>query len=410
MKSTKITRRQFLKTSLTTTVSIPVLSSLTSQLAFAATGNAPHTVINVFLRGGMDSLSALVPHADPQYYALRPDIAIPAEGLIKLSSEFSLHKAMEPLHEFYQRGELAFVAASGLGPNSSSRSHFNAQRRMEAGTDNHTQADGWVGRYVDSTRTVNDASFRAVSHKRIPKSLSGYDPAISFSRLSELSVQANDLMSDERAVEMLKGLYQQVNHPELTLQSSNAFSAIDEAANNALGTLAKPTSYGNSKLGAALHQIAELMISDVGLEAASLSMGGWDLHREMGTWDAGSMRDQLSDLSTALSAFYNEISGLQEKVTIVVMSEFGRRVTQNDSGGTDHGKGGMMMVLGKGINGGKVHGEWPGLNSLDENDLPIVTDYRQVLTEMLAVRMGRNDLVSSVFPDYLGGSYLGVMG
>jgi uncharacterized protein (DUF1501 family) len=141
-------------------------------------------------------------------------------------------------------------------------------------------------------------------------------------------------------------------------------------------------------------------------------MGGWDFHREMGSWNGGDLSIKFSELSSALAAFYNEISTHQSNVTIVVMSEFGRRVKENTSGGADHGKGGAMMVIGSGIAGGQVYGTWPGLatENLDKGDLKITTDYRQVLSELVDRRLGRPDLLDVTFPDYTPDQYLGICG
>ncbi len=408
MSNSTFSRRDFLKTvaAATATIALPTLSGL-STTAFAASGTADHTVINLFLRGAMDSLSAVIPYNESVYFDTRPTIAIPEAGRIDLDGQFAFHQAMSPLHDLYQQGDLAVVVATGLGALSSTRSHFDAQRRMEAGTDQFTQADGWLGRYLN-TASGSDSTFRGVGIGKVPKSLRGFNAALGISKLASFKLQTPNITTTTAMSNALSELYNNVEHPLLANQSSQTLSALEIAANKALGSLAKPSNYGASKVGDALHQVAELMQADVGLEAATVSMGGWDLHSTMGTWKTGDMQNQLSELSTALAAFYAEIASYQSNVTIIVTSEFGRRVAENDSGGTDHGKGGAMMVLGKAINGGQVYGDWPGLETLNKGDLPITTDHRQVLAEIVDIRLGGGNLSSTVFPDYANNGYLDI--
>lgn len=407
MNNSNLSRRRFLKGVVAAGVALPTLSAM-SNVAFAASGESDHVIVNLFLRGAMDSLSALVPYNEPAYFAARPGVAIPAEGRIDLNGQFAMHSAMSPLLPFYQQGDLAFVVATGLSAASATRSHFDAQKRMEGGTDQPNQPDGWLGRYLNAN-SDSGATFSGVGMGgRVQKSLRGYNQALGIADLNDFQLKAPANSTDVDFALALSQLYQGVDHALLAGQATQTLAALNVAAVQALGSLPKPANYGDSKLDFALHQVAELMMADVGLEAASIDMGGWDLHRTMGTWQAGDMRDQLSELSTALAAFYQEIAAYRSKVTIVVMSEFGRRVAENDSGGTDHGKGGAMMVMGQGINGGQIYGNWPGLDVLDKGDLVIANDYRQVLTELVDVRLGAGASLGQVFPDYSPAGYLGI--
>lgn len=407
MFNSKFSRRQFLK-------SVAAASALTglgglSNIAFASSGQASHTVINVSLRGGMDSLSAIVPYTEQAYFDARPTIAIPEAGRTPLNKQFALHAALSPLLPFYNQGDLALVVATGLGAASSTRSHFAARRRMAAGTDNKSQADGWLGRYL-SADTHSSAIFRGVGMPGVQKSLQGYDTALGFSSLNAFNIVNTNSLNTDRVPETLRNLYQGKGHPLLESGAAQTFSALDVAASNALGTTVKPDVYGDSKFGATMHQLAEILKADIGLEAVNVDLNGWDFHREMGSWNDGEQALKFDELATGLAAFYNDIASLQGKVTIVVMSEFGRRVQENHSGGTDHGKGGAMMILGGGVAGGQIYGEWPGLSpdNLSRGDLEITTDYRQVLTELLDKRLGRVDLLSNTFPDYVADEYLGI--
>jgi len=408
MFNSKFSRRNFIKT-LGAATALPALSSL-SSVSFAASGQAEHTVINVFLRGAMDSISAIVPYTEQAYFDARPTIAIPEAGRIPLNEQFALHSALSPLKPLYDQGDLAFIVAAGLGPKSATRSHFSAQRRMESGSDDNLQVDGWMGRYL-AANSGSNAVFRGVGMGKVQKSLRGYDSALGLSSLSSFKIKARGINA-KQVPDTLRKLYQDIDHPILANEAVQTLSALDVAAANALGSTAKPAGYGTSKVGSALHQVAELLNADLGLESANVDFGGWDFHREMGSWNGGDLSIKFSELSTALAAFYNEIAAKQSNVTIVVMSEFGRRVKENTSGGADHGKGGAMMVLGAGISGGQIYGDWPGLapENLHRGDLKVTTDYRQVLSELVDRRLGRPDLLDVTFPDYTSEQYLGVFG
>ena len=408
MLDTKFSRRNFLKTMAATTA-LPVLSSL-SNVSFAAYGQADHTVINVFLRGGMDSLSALIPYTEQAYFDARPGIGIPEEGRFALDGQFALNKSLAPLEDIYNQGDLAFVVAAGLGAESMTRSHFSAQRRMESGSADDMQMDGWMGRYLAS-KDDTGAIFRGVGMAGVKKSLTGFDSSLGISKLSSFKINARGINA-AAVPDTLMELYGKTRHPVLSDESTRTLEALEVAASNKLGTSAKPEGYGVSKVGDALHQVAELINSGVGLEAATVEMGGWDFHREMGPWDTGDQGVNFSQLANALASFYEEIYSNRSNVTVVVMSEFGRRVKENTSDGADHGKGTAMMVMGSGIAGGQVYGNWPGLepDNLDRGDLKVTTDYRQVLAELVDRRIGRADLLSTTFPNYKPDQYLGIFG
>lgn len=231
MFNSKFSRRQFLK-------SVAAASALTglgglSNIAFASSGQANHTVINVSLRGGMDSLSAIVPYTEQAYFDARPTIAIPEAGRTPLNEQFALHAALSPLLPFYNQGDLALVVAIGLGAASSTRSHFAARRRMAAGTDNKSQADGWLGRYL-SADTYSSAIFRGVGMPGVQKSLQGYGTALGFSSLNAFNIVNTNSLNTDRVPETLRNLYQGQGHPLLERGAAQTFSALDVAASNAL--------------------------------------------------------------------------------------------------------------------------------------------------------------------------------
>ncbi len=369
-----------------------------TQLAFAD-GAAGDTLVVVFLRGGMDSLSAVVPYTDKAYYAARPGLAVPASRVVKLDGQFGLHPALGPLRDSWVRGQLAVVNAVGSPANS--RSHFDAQEFIERGTPgSKTIPTGWLGRHLQSR--PGKSSFRAISMGgSLQTSLQGPEPALSLRSLDEFRLSAPP--PEQAAVQWtLRKLYGQLSHP-MARQADAAIDAVQKLAKLS-GTAYKPAGgarYPASDLGHSLSDVARLLRSGLPLEVAAVDANGWDLHQNSGTWSSGRMHSLLDDLALSLKAFTTDIAGLMGRVSVIVMSEFGRRVDQNGSGGTDHGYGGTMFVIGGGIQGGRVYGRWPGLAKSQRvgGDIAVTTDYRAILSEVLVQRVGNRN-VGTVFPGY----------
>ena len=383
----------------------PLAASPTSRLAFAADGSSDHTVVVVFLRGALDSVGALIPSDESAYYDNRPGIAVPRAGQIDLNGQFALHDALRPLKSLYEQGDLAFVVGTGLDEASSTRSHFDAQARMEGGLSGRAGAEGWLGRHLARRAGGDDAIFRGVGIGNVSPSLRGYDDALNVNDLANLRLRPpNDVTSFELDT-TLTSMYEETSNPLLRGQGDRALDTLYLATVRNLGHGTDQGRFGPLRFGRDMRQVAELVNADLGLEAATVDMGGWDLHDSYGSWRQGAMQEQLKVLAEGLAAFHETIQG-RSNVTVVVMSEFGRRLEENSRYGTDHGKGGMMMLLGGGVNGGRVAGPWNGLGSLDDGDLPITTDYRQVLSELVARRLGGGDALDRVFPGYSAPGYL----
>ena len=158
--------------------------------------------------------------------------------------------------------------------------------------------------------------------------------------------------------------------------------------------------YPDNEFGMGLQQTAQLIKAGVGLEVSCVDLGGWDTHENQGTI-GGAFNLLLSTLAQGLNAFYTDLQSHMNGITVVTMSEFGRRVAENGSGGTDHGHGNMMLLMGGGVIGGQVFSDWPTLasNALDDGDLAITTDYRDVLAEVVGTRLGNPEL-DEVFPNH----------
>jgi uncharacterized protein (DUF1501 family) len=372
------------------------------RYAFAATG-APvgDTLICLFLRGGMDGLSVVPPIGDPGYASRRPTIAVPPSQALKLDRMFALHPHMAPLKKVWDRRDLAIVAAVGdaLG----TRSHFDAEDAMERGVKGGDSVyTGWIDRHFTS-RSKGQPPFPSVAiGSRLPTSLRG--PAQDIVIRSASDFRLNVGAAVEKRVERALGdLHSGFVSPVAT-QGKETLRAISllRARRGKTYTPANGATYPATEFGRALQEIAQLVKAKVGLEAACLDLPGWDMHQGIGTPDQGLMATQLDDFAGGLAAFYTDLGPLMARTTVVTMSEFGRTVAENGSNGTDHGYGSYMFVMGGGIRGGKVYGRWPTLAKakLDpQGDLMVTTDYRDVLAEIVRVRM-RNGRLGEVFPSY----------
>jgi uncharacterized protein (DUF1501 family) len=404
----KLNRRDFLRGSL---LSVGTLALPGMSLAFAGKSAGSGSVVAIYLRGGADGLNIIVPHSDADYYRLRPTLAIPrpasATGAaVDLDGFFGLHPSFSALQPLYAEGKLAIVHA--VGGVHGSRSHFDAQELMERGVNSKAGAtSGWLGRAVETLpRAGLDPFISAAIGNAVPRSLSGAVPAVGIS-----SADGFDLVLDgsaERAARYaIANGYS--NGTSIGVTAMQTVEAIDllKAAQPAQFVTDPGAIYPDTAFGANLKQLAQLLKADIGIRTAGVDLGGWDHHNN----EAQDLGPLLEELGGGLAALHKDLGTLGEQVSIVVMSEFGRRAFQNGSSGTDHGAGNLMLVLGGGVNGGRVYADWPGLAdaTLDRGDLRITTDYRQVLSEVLARCLPEADL-DYVLQDYPGGPSLGLFG
>ena len=409
-----LTRRNFLKLSgLTALTGVINRPAWMPRMAFrpAAGGPAGDILICIFLRGAMDGLNAVTPHAETRYHDLRPTIRIPdpdqPNGAIDLDGFFGLHPALEPLKDIYDEGDLAFVHASG-SPDPS-RSHFDAQDFMERGVPgNKTISSGWLARHLASMTTQNDSPFRAVGMGNILQtSLHGPIPALALKSIADFHLNGDE-REIARVQQTLQSLY--LGDDWIDQEGQQVFHAFDflEAADPSQYEPQHGADYGEDFFGLGLKQIAQIIRADMGLEVACIDLGGWDTHAEEGSVE-GAMADLLAELAAGLNAFYTDMQDDFHRITLVTMSEFGRRVQENASQGTDHGHGNVMFLLGGGVNGGRVYGDWPGLEEehLDRGDLALTTDYRTVLSEIVQKRL-LNAQLDEVFPDFEQTPFLGL--
>ena len=409
-----VSRRSLLKTAVgVTAASMAGLSGsmLSTRLAFAASPAYTGDVVVVLsLRGGLDGLSVVVPAGDPAYYTNRPTIAVPQGQLLQLNGMFGLHPALAPLAPFWAAGTMGAVHA--VGQVDPTRSHFDATEEMERAAPGSSLRTGWLDRALGlrSLGSVFQAS--QLGWGLPPDSLNGPFNELALGQIDNFTLDAaSDATESTRWATALTAL---------TAGAPNAVTAPASAAIGAFTTTAGLKAAGytpangavydtNSSLASALRDVARLIKANVGLQVATLDYNNWDMHQNVGTFANGWMFDNLTELSAALAAFATDMGTGMANVTVVTLSEFGRRVEENGSGGVDHGHGNVVLMLGGGVNGGQVYGTWPGLADqfLDNGDLAGTTDYRAILSEILRKRCGQTGL-STVFPG-LSAAELGVV-
>jgi uncharacterized protein (DUF1501 family) len=368
---------------------------LTAKVAFGAPGD-DRTLVVIMLRGGMDFLSVIVPRGDGNYLSARPNIGIQPSALLDGGAEtrFGLNPALAPIHPLWVSGNMAAVAA--VASPDASRSHFQAQDCYERGAASTAVRTGWMDRVLG--QWGQGTTFRAIAEgSSLPRSLVGTQNKIVLRGVQDFRLDS----ANDKTLEALRGLYTGFDHP--VADQANATLQALQSARQVANMGSNPAArYPGGGLAGGLRDVAKLVKAKVGLRMAALDLGGWDMHTGLGNVDGGDMKNNLTQLSECLAAFVTDIGPeALAKVTIVTMSEFGRRVQQNANAGTDHGHGGGMLLLGGGLNGGRVHGRWPGLSSgaLDHGDVAGANDYRDVLAEMLKTRFGVTN-AQAIFPEH----------
>ncbi|MDA0767183.1 MAG: DUF1501 domain-containing protein [Verrucomicrobia bacterium] len=353
----------------------------------------PRTLVVVFLRGAADGLTLVAPIADDDYQRLRPRLAVKASEAVPLDGTFGLHPKLAALGAAWKDGDLAI--AHGAGGESDTRSHFEAQDLMEHGG---PVAGGWLARFLRARGPVQSPLAAVALAPTLPASLSGAPSAAAFTSLDEFSLMEGSVELPNFPAQ-LRRLYE-AEGPTMRAAAANTFEAlrriesIDRKASPEHGAEYDP----DDSFARGLRQIALLIKAKVGLDAASVDLGGWDSHFTQQTL----LEPLMSRLGNGLAAFRQDLGPRMATTTVVVMTEFGRRVGENTAFGTDHGCGSAMFVLGGDIKGGQVLGGWPGLHpeTLEgPGDLPVWNNYRNILAPILA-RHGTPDSLKEIFPDF----------
>ena len=398
------------------------------------------TLICIFQRGAVDGLSMVVPFGERGYYDSRRTIAIQAPGsgdgsALDLDGFFGLHPALTPLEELYRRSEMAIVHA--VGSPHPTRSHFDAQDFMETGTPGvKSTREGWLNRVLQDTecaecegRTLQNAAAHAADHaagqvsmatvsslrgvsmtSALPRVMQGNHPALAIPNLSEFGVHRADEVGSA-----FRRLYRTERGDAVSAAAEEAFEAVRALEAIDPGSY-EPTGgaqYPNGDFGRSLREIAQLVKADVGVEIAFADLGGWDTHVRQGGAQ-GQLAGRLGQLGEGIRALYDDLGDRMEDVVILTMSEFGRTVAENGSGGTDHGHANCMLALGGSVKGGRILGDWPGLERellYQGRDLAVTTDFRDVFSEVVSGHLGAAHL-DRIFPGYDGdpARYRGILG
>ena len=402
-----ISRRNILKSGI---IALGALSlpSWMPRIAFAGPEKAQKgdTLVCIFQRGGMDGLNAVVPHGEKAYYAARDTLAIPqpknsdAKSAVDLDGFFGLHPNLRPLKEIFDARQLAVIHAAG-SPDPS-HSHFDAMDFMERGTPGEKAIPtGWLARHLQTMSTQNKSPFRAVGMgPMLQAALRGPVPATALQSITDFHLRGNG-GEVAKFQQSLQSLYQGGDF--IDVEGTNTIEAMKLIAKITQQKYepSNGAKYPETNFGRSLMSVAQLIKADLGVEVACVDIGGWDTHAGQGSID-GDLPTLLKELADGLLAFYLDMRDRMANTTVVTMSEFGRRLQENNSHGTDHGHGNCMFIYGGGVQGGRVYGDWPGLEKAQlygPGDLAITTDFRDVLGEILKNRLG-NEKVKDVFPNY----------
>jgi len=359
-------------------------------------------LVCVFQRGAADGLNALVPYSDADYYTHRPNIGIPAPGSpgggVYVTDDYALHPVLAPLKPIYDAGDLALVHATGV-PHAI-RSHFSAQNLIERGVVEKTGPNtGWLGRHLAASPAASSSAFRAISISgNVPVALNGAVDPLAIDNLNDFGFDQGIL--DSGYPQVLAELFQ--NPVPFFGPAGAALTAMEElqAADLAAITPANGAVYPDTALGNKMRQAGQLIKSELPVEVICIDSDGWDHHESLPTY----IDLSLSELAQVLGAFYTDMGLGMSRITMLVYTEFGRRVAQNGSMGTDHGTGSLAYLMGGGVNGGQVISDWPGLTPANleyGEDLKITTDLRTVISELMNKRLGGTD-VGTVFPGFSG--------
>lgn len=367
-----------------------------------------NTLVCIFLRGGADTLNFVVPYGDDDYYRLRPSIHIAApknnkrESAVRLDDFYAFHPKLSPLYPLFKEGKLGIVQA--VGSDNTSGSHFEAQDQMEHGSSQQQLiGSGWLGRHLRLHNNEHKKAISAVAMgTTIPESLRGAPNINVIQSLRDLKIHtaSGNSQSARDAIAKMYGI-----------QSS----ALNQHGQDTLGLLQKIENlqkseyhpennahYPQNSFGRELREVARLIKGQLGLQVACIDLGGWDTHFFQGQ-ESGLQAGNIDILAKGLAAFDADLHRYENSVTTIVMTEFGRRVYENSSMGTDHGRAFTFFALGEKINGGKVIGKWPGLKNTNDEEGPgglnVQYDYRSLLSEILRDILNNKQL-AQIFPGF----------
>jgi uncharacterized protein (DUF1501 family) len=398
-----IGRRDFIRSAAALSAAGVVLLGPGAWAARAIEGDTSRKrLVVVFLRGAVDGLSVVVPYGDSEYYEKRPTIAIPRSGdgaLIDLDGHFGLHPALASIMPLWQDGTLAFVHACG-SPDPS-RSHFDAQDYMESGTPGvKTTPDGWMNRMLAALPGSHTPTEAVSVGPVVPRILSGRMPVanIATGKAGGRALPVDNPRVEDAFDRLYDGndavsrAYREGRAARKKL-TSDLEADMRQADNSA------PSPEGLSE---STTRLAHLVQRDSTIKAAFVGLGGWDTHVNEGSV-RGQLTNHLKALGDGLANFIHQLGPAYGDTVIVVFSEFGRTVHENGNGGTDHGHGNVMWVMGGGVRGRRVYGRWTGLSAPElyqERDLAITTDFREPIAMVLRTHMQLSaSQIDRIFPE-----------
>lgn len=415
-----ISRRGFLAGAAATAAVSAGMVTVGSRFAFATPENSAHgdVVVALFLRGGADGLSLVAPYDMPTYRSLRPTIRVKAPGEVAaedaalplvaggavapfaLDGVLGMHPGLAALHAGpWSAGKLAVVHAAGMpASESDTRSHFDSMKNWEAGSASINYSTGFLNRFLATIPGVERIDAVGLGG-HLQRSLAGPVPA--FSMYSPESFNVSGFSSNSRARTALNSFYDAGTTDLLLTTGADTMAAIGMVAAIDWSQFQPQNgaTYDNSEIGRALEQVAMLIRANIGLRAVALDFGGWDTHEGMGApEDPNSyFRQHAAELARALAAFHQDLGAAMDEVTVFTMSEFGRTINENGSGGTDHGRGSVQFVMGGKVRGG-VYGDFvPTITDGPEGDLTVLNDWRRPIAEVLTVRGGAPS-AATIFP------------
>src|SRR6516164_9180746 len=409
VRPARFSRRYFMKQGGIALAGFSTMPAFLQRAVATTPGPGKKQLVVLFQRGAADGLNIVVPFAEPNYYRMRPSIAIPqpkhgaGDAAIDLDGFFGLHPSLAPLEPLFHKNQLAIVHAAG-SPDPT-RSHFDAQDYMESGTPGiKSTEDGWLDRAVGTIPEEKPSPFRAVAMgPNLPRMLQGKTGAIAVPDLRQFKVQPQSAAKANVVEGGFEAMYAQTVDHALHGTGAETFEAIDmlKKIDMAKFPPENGADYPKSPLGQKMQQIGVMLKANIGVEVLFVDCGGWDNHVNEGGVQ-GQLSNLLKDLGQSLAAFHRDMGDRMQDVVFVTMSEFGRTAKENGNRGTDHGHANCMFLMGGDVKGGRVYGRWPGLNEHQLNegrDLALTTDFRTVLGEVLAKHVGVPDL-APVFPGF----------
>lgn len=387
-----VTRRGLFRGAALAGATTVVGSAVITAAPARALAPASSVLVVLSLRGAADGLSLVVPYTDPTYYAARPGIGIPADRLLARNGTFGLHPRLSALLPLWTQGKVAAIHATGLPV--ANRSHFAAMEEVEDANPGSATRQGWLNRLLGTDSSRSSLQGFHLGQGVVPTSLFGAQPVMAAGRIDEVGIPGADKWDKTGGrTRSLHTLWDRDGSP-LARGMRSAFDAV-AGFDPVRDAAAHPSLYPDSDLGRSLAEVARVVRGNVGTEVITVDQGEWDMHSGLGTLEWGTMRDHAQDLAASVAAFFGDLGSQSSKVTMVVLSEFGRRVQENANYGLDHGHGNVMFAVGAGVKGG-YYAQWPGLTNTLDADLLVTTDYRNVLADVVASRFRAS--TATVFP------------